>query len=215
MRTTIALIAVSSFLLSACSSTVPKTASTGLSMNASSWTFKYGVSTPKHPTQDGSGWKYTHSCDKMEVDYITCSQTRSITASAIELTVAVECAENVWFDHVTESGNIPGGNPSACRLMVQRDLTTEFGRWFSCFDFVELKPGQLQTIRVPLTPDRWSSVYGKRGDYSDAARMGFYAALSRPQALALVFGGGNFYGHGLRARNGNAIVKILSYRLVP
>lgn len=186
-----------------------------LSMDASKWNFHYGVNTPKHPTQDGSGFKFTFFKDKTEVDYLTTSHSSPITASAIEFTIAVEGATDTWFDHVTESGNIPGGIPSSCRFVLQRDVTTEFGRWFSNPFCIELRPRTTQLLRVPLTPENWSSVYGKFGDYNDAARKGFARVLSSPVSVGLVFGGGNFFGHGLRARSGNAIVKILSYRLVP
>jgi len=117
----------------------------------------------------------------------------------------------------TISGNgtiVPtqGNPPALVRLYFQRagdDMSGagqyEFYRWWST-DSIELKAGDF-TLAVPLTPERWSSVYGKHGDVVPAQ---FQAAVGGMQTLGFTFGG-EFAGHGDYVTNGSARFTLTSF----
>jgi hypothetical protein len=97
--------------------------------------------------------------------------------------------------------------PAHVRYILQRrgdDLSakSEFYRWFSSSG-VKLEEGSAD-LTVPLTPDQWVSVSGKRGDSNESARMGFQQALRKLGNVGLVYGGGCFYGHGVNVIGGSA-----------
>jgi hypothetical protein len=115
---------------------------------------------------------------------------------------------DVWFDKVTARQDNPGGMPSCFRLYLEKDMYgSEFNRWFANPTCVVLQPGPF-SVTVPLTPDLWSSVYGKFGNYSADSLAGFKKVLSSPVAAGIVFGGGNFFGHGVAVRNGSAKLRM-------
>ena len=65
-----------------------------------------------------------------------------------------------------------------------------------------------------LTPDRWSSVLGKFGNYDAASLAGFSAALQNVSSLGLTFGGGCFFGHGVNVSNGTARFILSEYSVI-
>ena len=66
---------------------------------------------------------------------------------------------------------------------------------------IELAEGQ-HTVAVPLKPNQWSSVFGKKGD---SARTEFDAALGDVEHLGISFGGGCFFGHGVNVSGGRQL----------
>jgi hypothetical protein len=91
------------------------------------------------------------------------------------------------------------------------DLTakSEFYRWFS-LSGVKLEEGSVD-LTVPLSPDRWGSVFGKRGDHDGTAKSGFQQALQDLGNVGFVFGGGCFYGHGVNVTGGSARFRTTEY----
>jgi hypothetical protein len=87
------------------------------------------------------------------------------------------------------------GTPATMRLMLQRngdDLTGDYGRFWATVGLL-LAPGT-RTITVPLTPEAWSSVNGKRGD---TVPQEFASLLADVGNIGVTFGGGCFFGHGV------------------
>lgn len=176
-----------------------------LSMDASKWSIRYSLDLPSKPTQSGTTWYVNWKKDTSELHMLTCKHTKSITSAYLTMEGSVEISSpDVWFDHVTERSPNPGGMPSSFRLYLEKDMYgSEYNRWFSNPYSVVLQPGTFSSS-VALKPENWSSVYGKFGNYSDASRAGFQKVLSSPQALGIVFGGGDFFGKGVKVRNGTA-----------
>jgi len=56
-------------------------------------------------------------------------------------------------------------------------------------------------------------VFGKRGDYDDAAMEGFLGALQHLNRVGFVFGGGCFYGHGVNVIRGTARFILIHYSI--
>lgn len=185
-----------------------------LSMNAGAWSIRYSLGLPSRPSQGTVGWYSDWKKDTSEPHMLTCKHTTRITAAYLAMEGVVETSSpDVWFDHVTERSPNPGGLPSSFRLYIEKDMYgSEYNRWFSNPLCVVLAPGPF-SLTVALKPENWSSVYGKFGNYSDASRAGFSKCLSSPQALGIVLGGGDFFGEGVRVRNGTARFTMTKFAL--
>jgi hypothetical protein len=68
------------------------------------------------------------------------------------------------------------------------------------------------TMTVPLTPDQWSSVYGKPGNLNATTLAGFHDALTNLGHVGMTFGGGYFAGHGVNVSGAGARA-MRSYKL--
>src|SRR5262249_14936186 len=86
----------------------------------------------------------------------------------------------------------------------------EFDRWWSNPLGYVLAPG-LRTMHVQVSPDRWSSVFGKMGNADTAALEGFHSGARNVSRLGLTFGGGCFFGHGVVVQGGSARFELLAY----
>ena len=107
--------------------------------------------------------------------------------------------------------------PATVRLFLERqndDFSQEFYRWWANPTGYELQPtsGSV-TMTVPLTPDQWSSVYGKAGNYNAAALAGFQDALGHLGNVGMTFGGGCFFGHGVNVSGGSARFVLINYTI--
>ena len=71
----------------------------------------------------------------------------------------------------------------------------------------------IATVTVPLTPDHWSSVFGKRGDLDSVTLAGFQDALSHLGNVGLTFGGGCFFSHGAWINGGSARFILTNYQV--
>jgi hypothetical protein len=91
-------------------------------------------------------------------------------------------------------------------LFLQRrndDLSQEFYRWWSNPTVYDLQPTPGNTtLTVPLTPDQWSSVFGRFGNQNATTLKGFQDALGDLGHVGMTFGGGCFVGHGVTSRAG-------------
>lgn len=182
-----------------------------LTMDATKWRIEYSVAMPSSPAAvSPSSWRINFSSPfndpGWQLDYVLCPHTARITAARIEGQFSI--AEGGVFD---DPDNDVGGLLPSFRFIILKDLTSEFGRWWSLASVV-LQPGGF-TLSVPLLPAEWSSVYGKRGDFDAAALAGFQAALAAPQKVGLTFGAGNDFGHGITA-TGNSSITASNIRFV-
>lgn len=99
-----------------------------------------------------------------------------------------------------------------CRFMLQRpndDWRSENNRWWpSGASCVFLKAdGNVYTYAVKLKPNLWTNVYGK---YNAAE---FKKTLGNMGNLAIVFGGGNSFAHGVCGKGGVARYNLLSLKV--
>lgn len=106
---------------------------------------------------------------------------------------------------IVARGTTPGGMRPHFRPILLRNWTDEYARWWHCLS-VTIEPGDF-VMRVDLTkPGSWSSVFGKKGDSSDAAREQFHKATARPVRIGITFGGRDHFGHGVFATRAGARV---------
>jgi hypothetical protein len=180
-----------------------------VSMKATAWNILYSPSMPAHPNPVDGGWYF---------DFPACSGTNACSVNYVTVPVDLVASTHVKavfriattgapaFHYRLEAGNTCD-YPAHVRYILQRrgdDLTakSEFYRWFSSSGF-KLEEGSAELI-VPLEPNLWVSVLGKRGDANDNARTGFQQALQNLGNVGFVFGGGCFYGHGVNVIGGSA-----------
>jgi hypothetical protein len=65
------------------------------------------------------------------------------------------------------------------------------------------------------TPERdlaqWTSVFGKKANVGAPATAGFKQAIANLGKVGFAFGGGCFFGHGVRVSGGSAKFAVTSY----
>lgn len=191
----------------------PTTASNGsLSLSATQWE---ALSVPDYmPLQNTPNGQLTFAFPSQgSINYIYSTAPPEQISGSVSVTMQVTGSGPVVFDYMTEPFNTCV-TASTVRPFIWANHTGfgEFDRWWSNPTAYELAPGAI-TLTVPLTSDRWSSVYGKFGNADPTAEAGFTRALRNVSQLGLTFGGGCFYGHGVRVKGGSANFFVSSYQV--
>jgi len=168
----------------------------------------YSPGMPSQPTAAGRGWSFNFPA-KDGVHYVTTSLSGPPVGRG---------EVKVRFSIAGSGRLVPtqGDPPARMRLFLHRrgddwsgDGTYQFYRWWSVSNVV-LAAGKHE-LAVPLVPDQWTSVFGKRGDHPTAAGQ-FAAALADLQAVGQTFGG-MFAGHGVFAVDGPSRFTLESYEI--
>lgn len=171
------------------------------------WVFQYCKGMPSKPSYL-KGWDFTFTAPRgsNSVNYITKPHT-SPPAKSITLTVKVEQSSDAVWDFKTESFN-NGTHPASVRVFLQRKndpMTLEekyqYYRFWSNPQHIQLRNGT-QTIIVPLTASEWSSVLGAR------SAGGLASCCKNIGRVGVTFGGGSFFGHGVRLSKGTAKISV-------
>ncbi len=173
---------------------------------AAGWEIRYSTGVTLKAPALGQEFSFNFPLLPGSVHYITkplALPAGGAASASFTITTTAEPA----FDYHTAANNICA-NPAAVRLFLQRqgdDMSGkgdyEFYRWWSNTGAV-LKQGSA-TLTVALEPSLWTSVYGRKGDANPAA---FADAMAHLGNVGVTFGGGCFYGHGVRILNGEAAV---------
>jgi hypothetical protein len=193
------------------------------SMAAESWDFLFSPGMPEHPQQVEDGWTFSFprfegplpcrdslASDCPSVHYLLTRGGGPIIGHYIAMTV--EISGSPEFRYKLRANNTCDA-PASVRLLIQRkddDYTKEFHRWWSNPLAIKLEPGR-HSINVPLTPDQWSSVLGKKGN---AAPREFAAALNDVEYIGMTFGGGCFFGHGVNVSGDEATFTLKAFAVV-
>lgn len=172
---------------------------------AQGWEIRYSKGAKLNIPMQGQEFSFNLPLFPGSVHYITKPVTLA-AGSAASASFTITTSGDPVFDYHTAANNICD-RPAAVRLFLQRqgdDMSGkgqfEFYRWWSNAGTV-LKEGSV-TVSVPLQPALWTSVFGKTGDVNHAA---FAAAAAHLGHVGVTFGGGCFYGHGVRILNGSAV----------
>jgi hypothetical protein len=192
------------------------------SLRAEAWDFRFSPGMPQHPTQADEGWTFSFpryegrlpcrdhvAPDCPSVHYLLTKAGGSLAGRSFRMTI--EISGSAEFRSKLEPTNICE-RPASVRLLVERrgdDLTKEFYRWWSNPQAIILATGQ-HSITVPLTPDQWSSVLGKKGS---AAPLEFAEALRGVDKVGMTFGGGCFFGHGVNVSGGEATFTLKDFAI--
>lgn len=192
---------------------------TTVPMNASAWTIRYSPGMPVHPLpRDSGGWYFDFPSAPGSVHYVTAAVDMAAVKS-VTATIEVITAENPTFEYALQSNNTCT-NPAHVRLLLQQkgdDLSgtngKQYYRWWSIKAAYKLTSGSTALTAEVSDPGQWLSVFGERGNSSPAARAGFRQAMSNLGAVGFSFGGGCFYGHGVRVNGGEARFVATSYEV--
>lgn len=193
-----------SLLLSACwgdsAPSPPQSPSiVSISMDASRWVFQHSHNVPSSPRQTSSGgWEFDFPGTD-GVHYLVTPVSGRMPGAMVA-SVRVEKNAGALF---RESDPCTDSHVAAVRLYFQRrgdDLTTskQDWRWWSVDRY--LLDNLAGELVVPVSPDKWSQVFGQVGDTRPNE---FTAAASDVQVVGLTFGG-CFAGHGVYVIDGAA-----------
>jgi hypothetical protein len=169
------------------------------------WEIRYSTGVKLNDPVRGQEFSFDFPLLPGSVHYITKPVTLTARGSA-SATFTITTTGNPVFDYRTAPNNTCNAS-AAVRLFLQRrgdDMSGkgpyEFYRWWSNAGTV-LKQGTF-TVDVPLQPALWTSVFGKHGDTNPGA---FAAAMADLGNIGVTFGGGCFFGHGVRILKGSAV----------
>ena len=195
----------------------------GASLSTQTWNIQYSPGMPAHPTAVEGGWYFDFpapSCggaDVCSVHYVSTPVRMSVTTSGHVNAVFQVTTTGMPVFHYQLNPNNTCDYPAHARFYLQRmgdNLSGqgkyEFYRWFSNDVAYKLAAGDAN-LTAALTPDQWTSVFGKRGDYDFVAGAGFVQALHNLAHVGFVFGGGCYYGHGVNVSGGTARFVLRGY----
>ncbi len=193
--------------------------------SAQAWNIQYSPGMPPHPIAVDGGWYFDFpapNCgraDVCSVHYVTTPVKMSLaTSGRVRAMFRVTASDRPVFNYRLSPDNTCN-YPAHARFYLQRagdDLSGqgeyEFYRWFSNDVAYELAAGSANLIAA-LTPEQWTSVFGKKGDYDSPAMAGFAQALRHLGHVGVVFGGGCYYGHGVNVSGGTARFTLREYSI--
>lgn len=196
---------------------VPTTGPVNISMSPAAWDIKYSKGTGSKPKADGAGWLIDMPTDPGQLGYVVQSvagylpvSTATATAT-LEATVVIEASPDCIFDFHTNPDNT-GNWPSSARFYIENDgSNADYVRWWATgSNCIILADGTFQ-YTVPLDPAQWSDTFGRNGASSPEATAGWNAAMANVRRIGFTFGGGSFYGHGVRLLAGTAQFRCQSF----
>jgi hypothetical protein len=108
--------------------------------------------------------------------------------------------------------------PAHVRFLLQEqgdDLSgtngKQYFRWWSTSIAYQLAPGEADLSASLSDFSQWVSVFGEKANASAAATAGFEQAMANLGNVGFAFGGGCFYGHGVRVSGGSARFAVTKY----
>ena len=180
------------------------------------WVISFSPGMPNHPVSGTgvspvSSWYFDFPSSD-GVHYIMVPYTASKPHKTLTITFKVTALSgNPQFISVETGCN----EAADFRPMLERqgDMLSpsqEFYRWWSSDKVKLVADGQIHTLSVPLTPDRWGSVFGKNGTQAPTE---FATSLQNLMGVGITFGGGCFAGHGVYVTGGKVRFTLLNYQI--
>jgi hypothetical protein len=214
----VAVFILASLLLSACND--DRSLAAKVPMNAQAWSILYSPGMPPHPTpQRGGGWYFDFpSGSNSSVNYVLAA-VNIAGSSSVRASLSVTTTGKVVFVYNIQPDNTCI-NPARVRFLLQEkgdDLSgtngKQYFRWWSNSVAYELVPGSAELSASLTDLSQWTSVFGEKANASAAAMAGFKQAMARLGNVGFAFGGGCFYGHGVRASGGTARFALTRYEV--
>ena len=174
---------------------------------SSGWAIRYSPNMPSNPQLSTGGFYFDFPAPPGSVHYVTkgAASIGAVLTAKFDITATGAPV----FNYKLEPSNTCDSSAKV-RLFFQRkgdDLSAvgdlQYYRWWSTKGY-ELAPGAGELV-VAVTPDQWTSVYGKQDPVQ------FQAALDNVDNVGMTFGGGCFYGHGVNVTNGTARFTLHSF----
>lgn len=195
----------------------PSTSTILLNQNATEWYIYSGVNTTGLQQLTSTSWGFDFPIIPGKIGYVLHRHTAPIIQSKLRISCKILCSDPApIFDFKTEESNT-GTTPSNFRFLLWKNNkdSGELSRWWSNPSCVFLAPGEF-ILEVDLTPDKWSSVYGKFGNLDSTTLAGFNACKQGIGDIGVTFGGGSAFGHGVRLLDNTGWAKFncLEFKLI-
>jgi hypothetical protein len=210
-------------LLAVCNDNVSSPASAPRStvglLNAQAWSILYSPGMPPHPTpRTGGGWSFNFPTDPNSVHYVLAAVSMA-ASSYVDASILVTTTGTPAFVYGLQPDNTCI-YPAHVRFLLQEsgdDLSgtngRQYFRWWSNSVAYKLAAGRAG-LRAWLTDlSQWTNVLGEKANAGAAAAAGFKQAMANLGNVGFAFGGGCFYGHGVRVSGGGARFAVTSYSL--
>ena len=197
----------------------PALRSTIVLLKAQAWSIPYSPGMPPHPTpRTGGGWYFNFPTNPNSVHYVLAA-VNMVASSYVDASILVTTAGAPVFVYGLQPDNTCN-YPAHVRFLLQESGDNlsgtngkEYFRWWSNSVAYKLAPGRAN-LRARLTDlSQWTSVLGEKANASAAAAAGFRQAMANLGNVGFSFGGGCFYGHGVRVSDGDARFAVTSYSL--
>jgi len=208
-------------LLAICNDNVSSSASAPRStvglLNAQTWSILYSPGMPLHPTpRTGGGWYFNFPTDPNSVHYVLAA-VNMVARSYVDATILVTTSGTPKFVYGLRPDNTCV-YPAHVRFLLQEngdDLSgtngKQYYRWWSNSVAYQLASGSAN-LRASLKDlSQWTSVFGEKANASAAAAAGFKQAMGNLGNVGFSFGGGCFFGHGVRVSGGGARFAVTNY----
>ena len=197
------------------------TASVDQTLNASQWS---GISNATKFQSNPQAYKTTNPFYNLgdgslaidfpmwqdSLNYLYRNYTGKAAPTMMTVSVSIVTNGNAVFDYGLGPDN-PCVNPANLRPFFWSNHFSwaDGDRWFSNPSSYYLADGSI-IFQIPLTPDKWSGVYG---EWATDAPAWWQSAINNISAFGIVIGGGCFFGHGVGLDQGTATVIIHSISL--
>ncbi len=89
------------------------------------------------------------------------------------------------------------------------DWYDPYARWWPSTSLPLASLPESVTVRVPMEPSHWTSVYGNGPSVDAEAMAGWLHTLAHPGSVGFTAGGGCFYGHGVWVTGGTAQFELM------
>jgi hypothetical protein len=177
-------------------------------MGAAGWTISYSPNMPKNPLASGSGWMfYFPDSDGVHMILVPYNATKPHKMLTITYRVTAISGSPKFVSVDPCSPN----EAASFRPMLERKgdmmvASQEFYRWWSTPTAL-VADGQVHTVSYPLTPDKWTAVFGK-GNSSE-----FVATWNENLMAVGISFGGCFAAHGAKEVGGKARFEMLNFQI--
>jgi hypothetical protein len=176
-------------------------------MGADGWVFSYSPNMPTHPTASGKGWTFDFpNRDGVHMLLVPYRAEKPHTTLTITYRITAISGTPKFVSVDPGSGGAAAFRPMLKRVGDQMLATQEFFRWWST-PVILVADGKVHTVSWPLTPDKWTAVFGR----SNATE---FAATWKGNLMAVgVSYGGDFAAHGVLNTGGVARFEMINYQI--
>lgn len=153
------------------------------------------------------------------INYLTFqTYSRNLSAyTSISMDIGVTALKGApkfvfWSPHNNCVG--PACDPVSAKLMLwgpDKDVTLTTNRWFAFKQPFVLVPGARATVTVPMDGSQFEGVLGQNPTAGGKAL--FLATKKTSWAVAIVFGGGYYQGHGTCVQDGSGSATLQIYKV--
>jgi hypothetical protein len=167
-------------------------------------------------TANKRGWYFDFPTALGSVHYVVAG-VNIAASSSVDASISVTTTTRPVFVYNLQSDNTCI-YPAHVRLLLQEmrdDLSGRNGkqyfRWWSTSVAYQLASGRADLSASLSDLSQWVSVFGEKANASAGATAGFKQAMANLGNVGFAFGGGCFYGHGVRLTGGSARFAVANY----